>query len=198
MPYTAFDRFVARQRFRVVLPLIGQDTRVCDLGAGVETGFLRIARSRIKFGVGVDRVKPEPHPELFPFVRGDISAGVPLRGGGFHHVVMLAVLEHLSEPERVLREAQRILAPGGSLIITYPSSAVDPILKVMDWIGSVSPDSGFDQHQPRIPIPTLVALLGKVGFEEISHRKFELGLNNLLVAFKPGSGLASGIRSMHV
>lgn len=186
MPYTAFDRFLARQRFRVVLPLIGQGTRVCDLGAGLEMGFLSSARSRVRFGVGVDVVTPELRPNLFPFVRGDISDGVPLRNREFDHVVMLAVLEHLPAPERVLREAHRVLAPGGSLIITYPSASVDTILKVVDWIGFVSPEAGFDQHQPRFPTPTLVALLRKVGFEKISHRKFELGLNHLLVAFKPG------------
>jgi SAM-dependent methyltransferase len=184
MPYTAFERFVARQRFRVVLPFIAQDSRVCDFGAGLETGFLRNARSRIKFGVGVDIVTPEPQPGLFPFVRANISAGVPLRSGEFQHVVMLAVLEHIRAPENVLGEAHRILAPGGSLIITYPSPAVDPILKVMDAIGSVSPESGFDQHQPRIPTPGLLQMLRKVGFEKVSHRKFELGFNNLLVAYK--------------
>lgn len=92
---------------------------------------------------------------------------------------------NLREPERVLQGAHRILAPGGSLIIIYRSAAVDPILRVIDWIGSVGPESGFDQHQPRIPTPALVVLLATVGFEKISHRKFELGLNNLLVAFNP-------------
>ena len=73
---------------------------------------------------------------------GSACAGIcvrrcPCRMANFDHVVMLAVLEHLTEPEKVLREAHRILAPGGSLIMTWPSAMVDPIL---DMLHSAAPD----------------------------------------------------------
>jgi len=52
--------------------------------------------------------------------------------------VMLAVLEHLADPEPVLREAHRILTPGGSLILTWPSAMVDAILKILHGFHLVS------------------------------------------------------------
>jgi SAM-dependent methyltransferase len=95
---------------------------------------------------------------------------------------MLAVLEHLLQPEPVLREAYRILAPGGSLILTWPSAMVDPILRVLHGLKLVSDEMESDEHQKRIAVGTLQHLLQRIGFTEFIHYTFELGLNNLMVA----------------
>jgi len=95
---------------------------------------------------------------------------------------MLAVLEHLRDPEPVLREALRILAPGGSLILTWPSTAVDPILAVLRSAGLISAEMESDQHQKRMPVEVLQAMLKRIGFREFIHRRFEFGFNNLMVA----------------
>jgi ubiquinone/menaquinone biosynthesis C-methylase UbiE len=109
---------------------------------------------------------------------------LPLESGQFDHVTMLAVLEHLEEPKKVLAEAYRLLRPGGSLIMTWPSSLVDPILEVLTRIGLVNDELGFDQHQPRIPVAKLRKTLQEMGFAPIENGTFELGLNNWLVAHK--------------
>jgi ubiquinone/menaquinone biosynthesis C-methylase UbiE len=117
---------------------------------------------------------------------GDIARGLPIGSAQFDHVVMLAVLEHLAEPEHALREAHRILAPGGSLIMTWPNAAVDPLLHLLRRLGIVSPEMESDQHEQRIPLKQLQSILAGIGFEHGSHRTFELGLNNLLVTHKAG------------
>ena len=97
---------------------------------------------------------------------------------------MLAVLEHLVKPESVLAEAYRLLRPGGTLIMTWPSSVVDPLLEILTRIKLVNDELGFDQHQPRIPVATLKTMLQRIGFTRVENGKFEMGLNNWLVAHK--------------
>jgi hypothetical protein len=69
--------------------------------------------------------------------------------------------------------------------MTWPQSLVDPILGVLHKIGLVSREMESDEHQKRIPLADLLAMLKQIGFTEFLHRRFELGLNNLLVASKP-------------
>ena len=98
---------------------------------------------------------------------------------------MLAVIEHLSEPQKVLHEAFRILIPGGSLILSWPSAVVDPILNLLHRVGIVSNEMESEQHQQRMTVDQLQRILYDLGFEQFAHRTFEFGLNNLLVAYKP-------------
>jgi ubiquinone/menaquinone biosynthesis C-methylase UbiE len=97
---------------------------------------------------------------------------------------MLAVLEHLTEPEKVLREAHRVIVPGGSLIMTWPSAMVDPILDMLHRLHLISDEMESDEHQKRIPVEALQEMLQRIGFHKFVHRRFEFGLNNLMVAFR--------------
>jgi SAM-dependent methyltransferase len=182
MSYTGLDHFIARQRFRAAYPHIRKGARVCDLGCGLDAAFLDFAAERIAHGVGVDDQVRDGAGGRWQRVRADIRAALPLEPGQFDHVVMLAVLEHLAEPEPVLREAHRILAPGGSLILTWPSAMVDPILKVLHGLRLVSDEMESDEHQKRIPPGALQQMLHRIGFTDFLHYAFELGLNNLMVA----------------
>jgi len=182
MAYTGLDHFIAKLRFRAAYFHIRSGSRVCDLGCGLEAAFLDYAGDKISHGVGVDDQVEDGIRGRWWRVRGDITAPLPVESSQFDHVVMLAVLEHLREPEPVLREAYRILAPGGSLIMTWPSEMVDPILKVLHGLGLVSDEMESDEHQKRIPVETLRTMLQEIGFQKFIHERFELGLNNLMVA----------------
>jgi SAM-dependent methyltransferase len=182
--YTTFDRFVARQRFRAVLPFISPGASVCDLGCGIEAAFLTFAAAKISRGVGLDDQVSSDGMRPWPVIRADIRKPLPLIDGQFDHVVMLAVLEHLREPLPVLSEAFRILRPTGSLLLTWPRAVVDPFLHMLHGLGAISAEMESNEHQRRIPIDRLVEMLRGIGFARFIHGRFELGLNNLLVAEK--------------
>ena len=157
---------------------------MCDLGCGGGAPFLKHIESRLTSGTGLDEYVGRPPGGNISIVHADITANLPLQSGQFDHVTMLAVLEHLTDPARVLAEAYRILRPEGSLIMTWPSPAVDPILEVLTRLKLVNNDLGFDQHQPRIPAETLKEMLREIGFTRFENGRFEMGLNNWLVAHK--------------
>jgi len=184
MAYTPFDRFVAWCRFRAAAPHIRDGSVVCDLGCGAGAPFLNYVKSRIVSGVGLDEHIGQSPQDKISIVRADITASLPMESAQFDHVTMLAVLEHLAQPASVLAEAYRILRPQGSLIMTWPSSAVDPILEVLTRLELVNNELGFEQHQPRIPLEKLQNMLRGIGFTRFETGTFELGLNNWLVAHK--------------
>ena len=87
--------------------------RWLDIGAG--SGVHReIFSGRAAEYVGVD---PRPRG------RGLIPAtgeSLPFPPGSFETVVISEVLEHVPEPQAVLREAGRVMRPGGRLLVTVP------------------------------------------------------------------------------
>jgi SAM-dependent methyltransferase len=184
MAYTGIDRFLARLRFRAAYQHIQKGSRVCDLGCGLDAAFLDFAADRIAEGVGVDDQVQDGLRGRWRLVRADIRQPWPLAAGLFDHVVMLAVLEHLVEPEAVLGETYRVLAPGGSLILTWPSGMVDPILGVLRGLQLISAEMESDEHQRRIPVERLQEMLRGIGFQRFTYRRFEFGLNNVMVALR--------------
>ncbi|MGC1686091.1 MAG: class I SAM-dependent methyltransferase [Candidatus Acidiferrales bacterium] len=182
MPYTSLDKLIARQRFRMAYRYLRPGSRVCDLGCGIESAFLDFAADKISEGVGVDDRAASGTPGRWRHIQADLLQPLPLPAASCDHVVMLAVLEHLPQPGPVLREAYRILTPGGSLILTWPSSLVDPMLAVLRAGRLISREMESHEHQSRIPLKSLRQMLEGIGFYGFVHRYFEFGLNNLLVA----------------
>jgi ubiquinone/menaquinone biosynthesis C-methylase UbiE len=86
------------------------------------------------------------------FLHADATKGFPLEPCSVDHVTMLALIEHLEEPRAALQEVFRVLAPGGTLIQTWPAALVDPLLDVLAAIGVVSEEMEAHNHQPRGPV----------------------------------------------
>src|SRR5947199_7982635 len=159
MAYTWVDRLVARMRFRAAYPFINPGTRVCDLGCGLEAAFLDYAADRIAQGVGLDDQVAVGVEGRWKRVRADLQSPLPFADSEFDHVVMLAVLEHLKDPESVLVEAFRVIAPGGSLFMTWPSATVDPFLRLFYQPLLLMYEMETTEHQKPFIVDTLNKLL---------------------------------------
>jgi 2-polyprenyl-3-methyl-5-hydroxy-6-metoxy-1,4-benzoquinol methylase len=108
------------------LALVGTDTSVLDVGCA--TGYL--ARALVERGCVVTGVEYEAEAaaralpslaELFVVDLNDVDLAEHLAGKTFDPVVFGDVLEHLTDPDRVLRSATKLLAPGGSVVISVPN-----------------------------------------------------------------------------
>ena len=143
--------------------------KLVEVGCG--TGFLLR-----KFHVdGWDVVGVEPDQGLCDFVeqRQGLKA-IPttleraeIPGGSVDVVVMLHVIEHLPDPLATLGEINRILKPGGHLVIETPR--YDSLLFAL--LGRRERSLSCDGHIYFFTTKTLRALYEKAGF---SHRQLRL------------------------
>lgn len=88
-----------------------------DIGCGKKP-YAAMTRNLVTRHVGVD------HPDT-PHGRGGMDAAaaayaLPFRDATFDGVLCTSVLEHLEEPEAALREAFRVLKPGGKAFYMTP------------------------------------------------------------------------------
>ena len=98
--------------------------RLASLGCGPAAGLLWLeqfvnAAGRV-VGVDAEPLHAQRVSERVEYVIGDVTA-LPLAQRAFDAVLALDVLEHLDDDAAGLREAARLLKPGGLLLVTVPA-----------------------------------------------------------------------------
>lgn len=118
------------------------------------------------------------------FLLGDIAAGeIALPPASFDTVVMAALLEHLKIPSAALRETGRLLKPGGSLVLTTPTSLGGRLHAWGSRLGLTYREAA-DEHEGFFDYEGLKRLLNEEGFTCELYKRFLLGMNQLVVARK--------------
>jgi SAM-dependent methyltransferase len=103
--------------------------RVLDAGCGPGYGSAMLARAGAMLVTGIDldeatieAARPNM-PAGVELTVGDL-ASLPLDDGSFDVVVCLEAIEHVRDPQVVLDELRRILAPAGVLVLSTPNRDV--------------------------------------------------------------------------
>ena len=90
---------------------------------------------------------------------------LPIKDDTFDVVVATAIIEHVSEPIQLIREAFRVLRKNGILIITTPHPFWEGIAT---YIGHLKKD----EHHELITLSKLISLFNTVGFEITNAEQF--------------------------
>ncbi len=180
------DRFLRDWRIRVCTPYVRQNAKVLDVGCFDNTLFKKLSSKSITESFGIDPLLSETlKTETYTLLPGKFPENLPVNKR-FNCITMLAVLEHIPKEEQLQlsNDCFQFLERSGRVIITVPSPFVDNILWVLSklrLIDGMSLEEHYGFKVEDVPI-----IFNSNQFKLITHKKFQLGLNNLFVFEKLG------------
>ncbi len=128
---------------------------VLDLGCGAGNMIHHLSRYGNVKGVDVDaRPVAMAQARGYDVRQGDVTREIPFPDASFDLVTALDVIEHVDQDEGILRQAHRVLRPGGSLAITTPA---------FQWLWSYN--DVLNGHRRRYTPRELRERLERAGFQ---------------------------------
>ena len=174
--------FLARKRLQAVKPYIKGCNRICDIGCGIYCWEGIIDRNTHYVGLDIEddiiRYNREHFRQTFytkDVERNDLTD----LGTDYDLVIMLAVLEHFTQPGLVLKTVRNILAPNGLVILTTPHPCSNFVLNAGAKIRLFSNDKHTHHELFNRCRINEIAEAGK--FRLKGYKRFLFGFNQLAV-----------------
>ena len=179
---TRLSKFLQEQRTRQILPYLAGS--ILDVGCGYNP-LIRYLKPESRY-IGVEREEVIIHwlknkfPGV-PFFQCDLNKEELPIYENFDRIILMAVIEHLDDPQTVLARMRPRLCPGGKLIMTTPSPIGDQIHQYGAKLNLFS-QIAADEHNIILTQTRVKAMLENAGFKLVLYKTFLMGGNQLIIA----------------
>jgi ubiquinone/menaquinone biosynthesis C-methylase UbiE len=175
----------SKLRLKKGFPYIRPASIVVDLGCGPQAMSLHTLSSHIRSGIGIDKeVVPRQEKNLKLIRLNFDKKPLPILDNSVDYVLMFAVIEHVSHPRLVLREAKRILKTEGTLILTTPTIKAKPFLEILAFKFHLIESNGIAEHKKYYSKKDMENVCHDLGLHIKKHTFFEMGFNSLFIITK--------------
>lgn len=172
------------ERFAEVLPRL--QGRVLDIGAHDNTLVSLYRREAARLCVDGGDAEGSTGIDVIDWGGGctivPSSATLPFPDASFDTVAIIASLNHIPEREGTLREARRVLRPGGRIVLTMIGRMIGTVGHALWWYSEEKHrETDAEELMGMAPVE-IVQLLEEAGFHLTERQRFAYGLNTIFVA----------------
>lgn len=178
-----FVKFFRVIRNKKVAKYVPEDADVLDIGCGSDYYLLSSLKRRIKSGTGIDMAVRSKKDGNITVRKMPIGTKLPFKTGTFDAVTMIAFIEHIDKPDKILSECNRVLRKGGTIIITTPMKQAKPFWELLVNLG-LTEEKTTEDHKQYFSKELIEKMFKKNGFRVLVSKKFEAGMNYIAVAKK--------------
>jgi SAM-dependent methyltransferase len=177
------------ERYTAVLPHLRG--RILDIGAG-DNALVRLYRqTQLRAGkdvadkdlaaaddsVGVDVV--DWGGDTLKITSSD---SLPFESGSFDTVCFVACINHIPERIGALKEAHRVLKPGGQVVATMIGRLIGDVGHAIWWYSEDKHRDIAEGEVMGIDSAEMLRLFSQAGFGQVSIKRFVYGMNYLYLA----------------
>ncbi|MES1206524.1 MAG: methyltransferase domain-containing protein, partial [Pseudomonadota bacterium] len=184
-PVDRFGVWLSARRIRRYVPTFA-GKRIGDFGCGYQAAFARTVLGQVAHAVLIDvaladDLKSHPRVQAIEGALPDSLTALP--SGSLDVVMIVSVLEHLTDPQRLLSEVRRLLASGGVALVNVPSWRGKKFLELSAFRLRLSPAAEMDDHKTYYDVRDLWPMLVAAGFRpsRITCFPHKFGLNTFAV-----------------
>lgn len=187
------QRWYHHSRFRAVgaaLQNLPRGSAILDVASGSGYAIARVVRKRPDLSVtGIDisakhvayanRVRPH-----YAFIEA-AAESLPFPDGRFAAVTCLDTIEHVVDVAQVLREAYRVLQPGGHIVVQLVFEEHPVFRHIWQWWVAGHGNVWKHAHLRSFTPQRLCRAVTDAGFQVGSVRLMHIGMSGIVVGKKP-------------
>jgi len=172
------------RRYAMALPYISG--RVLDIGCG-QADLAGLIASRDEYiGLDINPALLASGEQRFPqhrFYAADLEAcplPAELAQQRFDTITLIALLEHMAQPARVLDQLAALLRPRGRVVATTPTPLGHRVHRLGAQLGLFYREA-VEDHKSILDGAALKRLFQRAGLRVARYQQFELGCNQLII-----------------
>ncbi|OGW39037.1 MAG: hypothetical protein A2Y97_02370 [Nitrospirae bacterium RBG_13_39_12] len=163
------------------------DLKLYGAGLRASNEFVNFMKKECKviiYEVNLDPTNPD-------LISRNLNSLIPLNDGTIDYIYAGEIIEHLINPEWMLKEAFRVLKPGGCIMITTPNvTRIGNIFKLLTGrsnyerltpIGAQDPQDEWRGHFREYNLKELTKMVGRQGFKVIIGINYNCQVTEMVV-----------------
>jgi 2-polyprenyl-3-methyl-5-hydroxy-6-metoxy-1,4-benzoquinol methylase len=178
--------YLEKQRILHSVKFVDPDADILDVGCGRARILDYLPRMRSYVGIDTLTEVIQENADRRPahrFIVADIEKQELPNIAGVSIIVMLAILEHMSNPDLVFDKLSKLLNDGGKIILTTPHPRAEMIHRCGATIGLFSREAAAE-HTQFFDRGRLSELAARSRLRLAKYERFQFGLNQVAVLEK--------------